>query len=143
MVKQAIRQWRPINLWDINEITDSTLFILSSINGAPTVAMEKIISPSQVRRAFEMMEKTLTRSASGTSPIEVGGINSLIPFILAAKKQIRVVDCDSMGRAFPEVKMITFYLDEVPSGPNTFADEKGNTLVLYPIDGMNPNASLA
>lgn len=136
MAKHAIRQWGPVNLWDINEITDNALFIPSSIIGAPMVAMEKIISPSQVIRAFEMMEKTLTRSASGTFPIEVGGINSLIPFILAAKKRIPVVDCDGIGRAFPEVQMVTFYLDEVPSGPNTIADEKGNTLVLHPIDGV-------
>lgn len=136
IAKQAMSHWGPVHLWNINDIEDNAFFIPCSLMGAPTVAIEKIISPAQVVRAFEMMETVLARGASGTFPIEVGGINSLIPMILAAQKQIPVVDCDGMGRAFPEVQMVSFYLDDLPSGPNTLADEKGNTLILYPIDGL-------
>lgn len=136
IAKQAMNHWGPVHLWNINDIEDNALFIPCSLMGSPTVAIEKIISPSQVIRAFEMMETMLARCATGTFPIEVGGINSLIPMILAAQKQIPVVDCDGVGRAFPEVQMVSFYLDDLPSGPNTLADEKGNTLVLHPINGL-------
>lgn len=136
IAKQAMHQWGPVHLWEINDIADDALFIPVSSVGAPTAAIEKVISPPQVIRAFEMMEKTLGRPATGTFPIEVGGINSLIPFILAAQKSLPMVDCDGMGRAFPEVQMVAFYLDELTSAPNTISDEKGNTLVLHPVDGL-------
>lgn len=136
VAKQAMQRWGPVHLWDVNDIADDAYFIPVSSVGAPTVAIEKIISPQQVIRAFEMMEKTLGRRAMGTFPIEVGGINSLIPFILAAQKSLPLIDCDGMGRAFPEVQMVTFYLDNLSSAPNTIADEKGNTLVLHPVDGL-------
>lgn len=136
IAKQALKQWGPVQLCDIHDIADDALFIPCSSVGAPTVAIEKIISPAQVIRAFEMMETTLNRRAAGTFPMEVGGINSLIPFILAAQKSLPLVDCDGMGRAFPEVQMVAFYLDELSSGPNTVADEKGNTLILHPVDGL-------
>ena len=40
-------------------------------------------------------------------PMEAGGVNSMLP-IAAARLGLPMVDCDGMGRAFPELPMVTF-----------------------------------
>ena len=35
----------------------------------------------------------------------------MIPIVVAAKLGIPLVDCDGMGRAFPELPMVTFHLN--------------------------------
>src|SRR5690606_14173332 len=53
----------------------------------------------------------------------------------AASIGLPVVDADGMGRAFPELQMVTFYLNGVSTTPMVLADEKGNNMVLNAIDG--------
>ena len=137
MAKVAIREAkRPVQLISLEEVADHWMTAPCSMIGAPTVALEKINSREQMLVAFEAMQEALGETIEATFPIEVGGFNSLIPILVAAQKGIPVIDCDAMGRAFPESQMVTFYLDGLPSAPNTLADEKGNKVTLYPIDGI-------
>lgn len=137
MAKAAIAQSdKPVDIISLEDVDDNCMTVPSSMIGAPTVAVEKINSKEQMLVAFEAMEKALDERIAVTYPIEVGGFNSLIPILVAAQKGIPVVDCDAMGRAFPESQMVTFYLDGLPSAPNTLADEKGNVVTLYPLDGV-------
>ena len=137
MAKMAIRcAEKPVELINLDNVSDTWMTVPSSMIGAPTVAMEKINSQDQMLVAFEAMEVALGKNIDATFPIEVGGFNSLIPILVAAQKGIPVIDCDAMGRAFPEAQMVTFYLDDLPSAPNTLADEKGNVVTLYPINGL-------
>ncbi|MFA0476202.1 DUF917 domain-containing protein [Vibrio breoganii] len=137
MAKAAIAQSdKPVEMISLEEVDDNCMTVPSSMIGAPTVAIEKINSKDQMLVAFEAMEKALDEEIAVTFPIEVGGFNSLIPILVAAQKGIPVVDCDAMGRAFPESQMVTFYLDGLPSAPNTLADEKGNVVTIHPLDGV-------
>ncbi|ASN85367.1 DUF917 domain-containing protein [Pectobacterium versatile] len=136
MAKHALKNAAEVPIFGLDEIKDDDIFVPCSMIGATTVVVEKIMSASQFVRAFDAMEKALERPITATFPIEVGGINSLMPFVVAAAKGLPVIDCDAMGRAFPEAQMVTFFLDGLSSAPNTLADEKGNTVTLNPIDGM-------
>ncbi|GAD90650.1 hypothetical protein VHA01S_050_00070 [Vibrio halioticoli NBRC 102217] len=137
MAKVALKNAiKPVEVIALEEVQDTWMTVPSSMIGAPTVSIEKINSESQMLVAFEAMEVALGETAAATFPIEIGGFNSLIPILVAAQKGIPVVDCDAMGRAFPEAQMVTFYLDGLPSAPNTLADEKGNVVTLHPIDGV-------
>ncbi|MGR5541440.1 DUF917 domain-containing protein, partial [Vibrio campbellii] len=137
MAKAAIAQSsKPVEIIALDEVHDEWMVVPSSMIGAPTVALEKINSIEQMTVAFEAMELALGEKIDATFPIEVGGFNSLIPILVAAQKGIPVVDCDAMGRAFPESQMVTFFLDGLPSAPNTLADEKGNVVTIHPLDGI-------
>ncbi|PMH46171.1 hypothetical protein BCU68_08865 [Vibrio sp. 10N.286.49.B3] len=137
MAKMAIATAKqPVRMISLDEVEDDWMTVPASMIGAPTVAIEKLNSKDQMLVAFEAMEKALATKVAATFPIEVGGFNSLIPILVAAQKNIPVVDCDAMGRAFPEAQMVTFFLDDLPSAPNTLADERGNVVTLYPVDGI-------
>ncbi|MGR5140111.1 DUF917 domain-containing protein [Photobacterium sp. DNB23_23_1] len=137
MAKVAIANaTKPVEIIALDEVADDWMTVPSSMIGAPTVAIEKINSREQMLVAFEAMELAVGCDIEATYPIEVGGFNSLIPILVAAQKGIPVIDCDAMGRAFPESQMVTFYLDGLPSAPNTLADEKGNVVILHPLDGV-------
>ncbi len=60
----------------------------------------------------------------------------MIPFALAARLGLPVIDVDGMGRAFPELQMVTFYLDGISATPGIFTDEKGNVALLSTIDNV-------
>ena len=37
---------------------------------------------------------------------EIGGLNAMEPLVMAARTGMPVVDCDGMGRAFPELQVL-------------------------------------
>lgn len=66
--------------------------------------------------------------------IEAGGLNSAIPFAIAARLGLPLIDADGMGRAFPELQMVTLTLFGVSATPMALADEKGNSVIINTID---------
>jgi hypothetical protein len=60
----------------------------------------------------------------------IGGANAMEPMLTAARAGIPVVDGDGMGRAFPEVQMMTYLIYGDPATPAAIADEKGNRIVI-------------
>ena len=85
-------------------------------------------------RAFEALGDYLGSELTHTISIEAGGLNSTTPFVVAASSGIPLVDADGMGRAFPEIQMVTPTLYGVSATPMAIADEKGNTAVIDTID---------
>ncbi|MFB4475182.1 DUF917 domain-containing protein, partial [Oceanobacillus caeni] len=135
MALQAIEEHGPVKLLDVDEIEDDDMIVPSAMMGAPTVLVEKIPSGDQAQQAFKSLEKVLNKTIKATMPIEAGGVNSLLPLALAASIGLPVVDADGMGRAFPELQMVTFYLNDVSTTPMVLADEKGNNMVLNTVNG--------
>ncbi|MHA6260316.1 DUF917 domain-containing protein [Sporosarcina sp. CAU 1771] len=135
MAIEAIKKYGKVKLITMDELKDDDLVVPVSSIGAPTVGIEKIASEHELTAALEMLEKILGRKADALMPIEVGGVNSLIPIAAAAKKGIPVLDADAMGRAFPEAQMVTYHLDGHSPGAVTMGDAQGNTVLMYPVDG--------
>ncbi|MFD2211669.1 DUF917 domain-containing protein [Virgibacillus halophilus] len=136
MALQAIEEFGPIKLLDITELEDDDVIVPSAMMGAPTVMVEKIPSGEEALVSFQELEKVLQKKIKATMPIEAGGVNSLLPLALAASIGLPVVDGDGMGRAFPELQMVTFYLNDVSTTPMVLADEKGNSMVLNTVNGV-------
>lgn len=134
MAIQAIEEYGPITLLDPEELEDDDLVVPSAMMGAPTVMIEKIPSGEEIFASFHALESYLGQKIRATMPIEAGGINSMIPLALAARLGLPVVDVDGMGRAFPELQMVTFTTIDVSATPMVLSDEKGNNILLNTID---------
>ncbi|MBC1406259.1 DUF917 domain-containing protein, partial [Listeria welshimeri] len=53
--------------------------------------------------------------------------------VVAAQLGLPLIDCDGMGRAFPELQMVTFHLHGISSTPMAITDEKGNIGIMETI----------
>jgi len=134
MAIQAIREHGPITLLSLDEIKDDDLIVPSAMMGAPTVIVEKLPRGDEIIKAFRSLESYLGRKITATMSIEAGGLNSTTPLTVAARLGLPMVDCDGMGRAFPEIPMVTHTLYGISATPFAMADEKGNSAILNTID---------
>src|SRR5690606_23487016 len=119
-----------ITILDPDEVADDLFVIPTAQMGAPTVMVEKIPAGTEPTAALRALEGHLGRSAQATMPIECGGINSMIPLIVAAETGLPVVDADGMGRAFPELSMETFAVYGVHGSPLALAGERGEKVII-------------
>lgn len=134
MAIEAIRKHGPVQLIGVDELDDDALVVPSAMMGAPTVMVEKIPSGQEIIHAFESLQEYLGRKIDATVSIEAGGLNSTTPFGVAAQMSIPLVDADGMGRAFPEIQMVTCTMGGVSATPMAVADEKGNSAILNTIN---------
>jgi DUF917 family protein len=111
------------------EVPDAAWIAGSGGIGAPTVSIEKLRRGDEEFRALRTLADHLRVEFSATVPMEVGGGNSIRPLIAAAQAGLPMVDADGMGRAFPELQMVTYFIYGVPACPAAIADDKGNTAV--------------
>jgi DUF917 family protein len=134
MAQQAIRKFGPVRMIDVDDIKDDDLVVPCAMMGAPTVMVEKIPQGDEILVAFRKLEKFLGKRIGAILCAEAGGLNSTIPFVIGAMTGIPVVDGDGMGRAFPELQMVTFTMHGVSATPMVVVDDKGNSVVLECID---------
>ena len=119
-----------ITILDPDEVPDDYFVIPTAQMGAPTVMVEKIPAGTEPLLSLRTLESHLGRTADATMPIECGGINSMIPLIVAAQTGLPVIDADGMGRAFPELSMETFAVYGVNGSPLALAGERGETVII-------------
>ena len=126
----------PVVVLDLDELDDDDLVVPTAMMGAPTVMVEKIPAGNEAIGALQRMAGVLGREIRATMPIEAGGVNSMIPIAVAAALGIPLVDCDGMGRAFPELQMVTPTIWGISATPMAMADDKGNSIILDTISNQ-------
>ncbi|OCX62403.1 hypothetical protein BFM98_15635 [Lysinibacillus sp. AR18-8] len=135
MALSAIEKNGPVKLYSVDEIADDDFFIPAAMMGAPSVLVEKFPRGDEFVKVFQKLAQYLGKEKiAGTYPMEAGGVNSMIPIVVAAQLGLPLIDCDGMGRAFPELQMVTFHLDGISATPMAITDEKGNIGIFETID---------
>ncbi|MEM7443327.1 MAG: DUF917 domain-containing protein [Pseudomonadota bacterium] len=130
MAKEAIRRNSPVRLVDVDQVPEDGWVVPVCMMGAPTVMTEKLPQGDEIVIAFRKLEQLMGVTFDAVLCGEAGGLNSTTPFIVAAETGLPLVDGDGMGRAFPELQMVTFTLHGVHATPMVLADDKGNSIVL-------------
>lgn len=74
------------------------------------------------------------KKIAGVMSAEIGGMNAVEPFTVAADMNLPVLDCDGMGRAFPELQMFLPLIEGMLPYPSTLADAKGRRSVVLKCD---------
>src|SRR5690606_20166252 len=134
MARKAIRDYGPVELYTLDELEDDDLIVPTAMMGAPTVMVEKMPNGDDIVNAFQVIGKYLNKPIRATMSIEAGGLNSVVPIYVAARLRLPMVGCDGMGRAFPEIHMVTHTLHGISSTPFSMADERGNIVILETIN---------
>ncbi len=132
--QQAIRDYGPVELYTLDELNDDDLIVPTAMMGAPTVMVEKMPNGDAIVNAFQAVGKYIGKPIRATMSIEAGGMNSVVPIYVAARLRIPMVDCDGMGRAFPELQMDTFAIGGLSLSPVALADCHSNVAVFHHVD---------
>ena len=130
LVEQCLKDGKQIEVLDPTELDDDDFVISTAMMGAPTVVVEKLPAGTEAVQSLRALENHLKKTADATIPMECGGLNSMIPLVVAAEAGIPVVDGDGMGRAFPELQMETFGVYGVSGSPLAVSDENGYTCII-------------
>src|SRR5215217_1947156 len=131
MVERAMRETgRELELLALDDLPDDALIIPTAMMGAPTCIVEKLPQGLEAAASLRRLEQHLGKTAYATMPIEAGGVNSMIPLVVALRLGIPVVDGDGMGRAFPELFHETFHIYGVPGTPMVVTNDHNDQTVI-------------
>jgi uncharacterized protein len=130
MARHAIERWGEVDLVPLEGVEDGWHVVSCGNMGAPTVLIEKIPRGEEPNAALRQYERYVGRSADAIIPMEAGGVNSMIPIVVAAERRLPVIDADGMGRAFPRLEMETFNVYGIPACPVAIADEHGDSVIV-------------
>jgi len=133
---QAIGDFGPVPLVDLDELADDSLIMPCGGIGAPTVSIEKIENGDEGERLRDQLEALTGRRVAALMAGEIGGSNGLLPVAWAARMRLPVADADGMGRAFPEVFQVTMHLAGIAPSPAVMTDERGNLAVFQTVSGQ-------
>lgn len=136
ILKQAMADGRSVKIIDADELDDDALVVPLASVGAPTVAIEKLPNGNEGDLSLRRLETVLGRKAAAVMPAEIGGFNSLAPLVVAARLGLPVVNADGMGRAFPQLPMVTFHVFGLSVCPATIANEHGEVMVIETDDNQ-------
>jgi hypothetical protein len=136
MAIQAVEKGKKVELMEPEIVDDNDFIVPVAMMGTPTVIIEKIPGGEEPVYVLRAIERYYNKDAKFITPIEAGGVNSMIPIVAAAYTGKPLLNGDGMGRAFPELQMVTFHLIGVKATPMILSDERGNTIVLDAIDNF-------
>ena len=135
MAMQAIADYGPVELVDYDDLPQDGIVMSCGFLGAPTVTIEKLSSGEEGRYLREEVERLWGGPVVALMAAEIGGSNGMVPLTWAARMGLPVLDADGMGRAFPEVQMVTMELAGIPAGPAVVVDERGHRVVIHQAEG--------
>lgn len=104
MAKAAIEKYGPVTVISADSVADDALCVPVFMMGAPTVMLEKLPQGEEAIAALHSLEAYMGRKVDAVMCVEAGGLNSTIPFAVAAATGLPLIDGDGMGRAFPGCK---------------------------------------
>ena len=133
---QAIKKYGPLQLVEIDELNDDDLSVCPFGIGSPVPFLERITLDKELAVAYKAMQRWMGRRVTAILSVEIGGMNSVIPFAVAAQMGLPVIDGDGMGRAYPEAQLVTFTLYGHSAAPMAVADARGNAVVVNSIDNF-------
>ena len=126
----AVRTYGAPRCISVEDLGDDDPVYIAAMMGAPSVMVEKLTGIEEIEIAISALERQTGRSAKAIMPAEIGGLNALAPVAVAAKRGLPLVDADGMGRAFPELQMVTFAVHGVSTSPLAVGNEHGEYQVI-------------
>lgn len=136
-IEAALAEGGVIELIDLDSLDDDAFVAPCGWIGAPTISAEKLPSGREALQGLRKLEEISGRRVDAVFPVEIGGSNGLAALLLALRAGLPVVDCDGMGRAFPESQMVIFNIRGQKACPAILTDDKGNCVVLETVDNVS------
>ena len=129
-LQQEMESGSSLALVDAETVHDEALCVPVATMGATTVFTERIPNVQATVAAVRKVEEIKGRKADYIVLAEAGGINATLPLVVGMAMGLPVIDCDGMGRAFPELQMVTFSVYGISASPVVLANDEGDIVVV-------------
>ncbi|HEX6131788.1 MAG TPA: DUF917 domain-containing protein [Actinomycetota bacterium] len=135
MAETALRAHGPVEVVGVEDLPPDGVVMPCGGIGAPVVSFEKLEAGDEGDRLRDEVERLGRREVVALMASEIGGSNGLVPIAWAARAGLPVLDADGMGRAFPEVQMVSMELAGIAPSPAVLTDERGAVVVIRASEG--------
>jgi DUF917 family protein len=127
--RQALNEGLELSILPHQKVHDDALVVSVGGIGAPVVGVERIREGREGLRCIRALEGHLGIHVDVIACEEIGGSNAIEPLLVGAHAGLPVLDCDGMGRAFPEMQMTTYSIYGHSSTPSAMCDVHGNVVI--------------
>lgn len=107
-----------ITVKTINEVSNEWV-VPVAVAGSPVLFSEDVPEGNEGVKVLSNYQQVSGTKAEALIAVEIGGLNALYPLLIALQTNLPVIDGDGMGRAFPELDMTTYFLNNIPLHPLT------------------------
>ncbi len=128
---QAMKLYGAAELISVHDLADDAVIVAIGAVGAPTTSLELLPSVDDAAKVLDAYRDYTGEKIDAVISFEIGGGNSLVPIMAAAASGLPVIDGDGMGRALPEVQMMTYAIAGISATPAVAIDYAGNTQVFH------------
>ncbi|MEH7342400.1 DUF917 domain-containing protein [Bacillus sp. JJ1532] len=141
LLKSIMREDDFISVKTISDLENEWVVVAGTM-GSPILFNEAIPSGQEGIQALKIYETITQKNVGALISGEIGGVNALVPLVIAIQTDLPVIDGDGMGRAFPELIMTTFHLSNIPLSPMVLHAHDSNR-VIYDSESNSFNSELA
>lgn len=115
---------------EVDDLDDDAFVITVGMSGSPSVMLEKLVDHSFGDAALRRFERLVGRRADAIMPVEIGGLNSLIPLMTSCLTNLPVINGDGMGRAFPTLDRTSFGIAGISAFPVVTVNERAEVAIV-------------
>lgn len=127
LAKEMITSRGSLEYVSVDDIPDDANIITAGYIGAPLVSIEKLQSDGEWSRGAELLGKHFWGIASA----EIGGSNAFAGIIASIECGAKLIDADTLGRAFPYVHISSCALAGVGPAPASIVGGKHDGVVIH------------
>lgn len=128
--KYAIEKYGDVSIISLDSLKDDALIVPLGNMGAPLVGIERLSHDVELEAILNEIEKKYDRTPDALAITEIGGGNAFTPFYIAGKLGLPIVDGDLIGRAFPQLQMISPTVHGLKPETCYMSDIFGNTFTI-------------
>ncbi len=132
---QALSECGPVELVTLAHLPADGMLMPVGMIGAPSVSIEKLSSGTEIGSLRAVVEQHTGQPVIALMVSEIGGGNGVLPVAWAARAGLPLLDADGMGRAFPQVDMMSMNVAGLPPSLIVLADERDNVVTVQAADG--------
>lgn len=130
MASAAIKEFGHPEIMPLSALDDDATVAFVGMLGAPTVLNEKAAAGADIDLAVNRLSERIGKPIDALMPVEIGGVNSTLPIVAAARLGVPLLNADGMGRAFPEIQMVVMNFEGVSATPFVIVDEHLNSTIV-------------
>lgn len=125
-LETLLRSGQTVKMLDVSEVDEEAHYASICMMGSTELSDENPMTSTECAHIISRLSALTKHECEGIFPLEAVSVNILYPVIGAAILGLPLIDGDAMARAFPELQMTTFHINNISCNPCVFQDNRGN-----------------